>query len=146
MYLREKYRAIKRCGIDQLLVLPFNKAMAQTEAEAFIQNLLVNGLAVRQLTIGDDFHFGRNRRGDIAMLQRAATDHQFEVDQASTFLHDKERVSSTRIRTLLREGNLHETTNLLGRSYALQGRVIYGRQLGRTLDFPTANILSLIHI
>jgi len=140
MYLREKYRAIKNCGIDQLLVLPFSQALAKTEAEDFIHNLLVGGLAVKHLTIGDDFHFGRNRRGDVAMLKQAGGDHQFTVDQASTFLHDNQRVSSTRIRSLLHDGHLADTTTLLGRHYALQGKVIYGRQLGRTLDFPTANI------
>ncbi len=140
MYLREKYRAIKHCGIDQLLVLPFNRKMAQTEAEDFIGNLLIDGLAVQHLTIGDDFHFGRNRRGDIKMLQQAGGNHQFSIDQAETFLHANQRVSSTRIRSLLQDGNLADTTTLLGRHYALQGRVIYGRQLGRTLNFPTANI------
>lgn len=140
MYLREKYRAIKDCGIDQLLVLPFNRALAQTEAEDFIRNVLIDGLAVKHLTIGDDFHFGLDRRGNFAMLQQAGAEHQFSVQQASTFLHGDQRVSSTRIRSLLLDGNLAETTTLLGRHYALQGRVMYGRQLGRTLDFPTANI------
>ena len=140
MYLREKYRAVTHCGIDQLLVLPFNRAMALTEAEDFIQNVLVDGLAVRHLTIGDDFHFGRNRRGNIDMLQQAGANHNFAVDQADTFLHNNERVSSTRIRSLLRDGNLTDTTTLCGRHYAIQGKVIYGQQLGRTLDFPTANI------
>lgn len=140
MYLREKYRAIKNCDIDQLLVLPFNRALAQTEAEQFIHKVLIDGLAVKHLTIGDDFHFGLNRRGNFAMLQQAGSEHQFGVQQASTFLRGGQRVSSTRIRSLLLDGNLAETTDLLGRHYALEGRVMYGRQLGRTLDFPTANI------
>lgn len=140
MTLREKYRAIKHCGIDQLLILPFNRTLAQMEAQDFIRRVLVDGLDVKHLTIGDDFHFGRNRTGDFAMLQHAGHDHSFEVAQASTFLHDQQRVSSTRVRALLQDGNLTDTTILLGRHYALQGRVVYGRQLGRTLDFPTANI------
>jgi len=140
MYLREKYRAIKNCGINQLLVLPFNQTMALTEAEDFIQNVLLDGLAVRHLTIGDDFHFGRDRKGDLKMLEHASAQHDFSVDQASTFLHNRNRVSSTLIRSLLRDGNLADTTTLLGRHYALQGKVVYGRQLGRTLGFPTANI------
>jgi riboflavin kinase/FMN adenylyltransferase len=140
MSLREKYRAIKHCGIDQLLILPFNHTLAQTEAPDFIRRVLVNGLEVKHLTIGDDFHFGRNRAGDFAMLQHTGRDHSFDVAQANTFTHDQQRVSSTRVRTLLQDGNLAETTILLGRHYALQGRVVYGRQLGRTLDFPTANI------
>ena len=140
MYLREKYQAIKNCGIDQLLVLPFNRALAQTEAEDFIRSVLINGLEVQHLTIGDDFHFGRNRHGDISMLRQAGADHQFDVEQADTCLYDNQRVSSTRVRALLQDGNLTDTTTLLGRHYALQGRVVYGQQLGRTLNFPTANI------
>jgi len=139
MSLREKYQAIKQCGISQLLILPFNQSLASTEAETFIENVLINGLQVKHLTVGDDFNFGRKRRGDVEMLKTRGQGH-FDLVQASTVLQNSERVSSSRIRALLKDGKLAETATLSGRTYSIQGRVVYGQQLGRKLSFPTANI------
>ena len=103
-------------------------------------SFLVDGLRVRYLVVGDDFHFGRRRRGDFAMLVEAGKKHGFKVVNMHTLTIDDERVSSTRIRAALERGDLAQTEKLLGRPYRMCGRVAHGDKLGRTLGFPTANI------
>lgn len=137
---REKIKALQRYSVNRVLCLPFNPALAQMEAEAFIQRVLVDGLAVRYLVVGDDFCFGKGRRGDFAMLQQAGERHGFEVVNMRTFELDGGRVSSTRIREALQAGNLSLAEQLLGRPYRMSGRVAHGDKLGRTIGFPTANI------
>lgn len=137
---REKYKALQRYSVDRVLCLPFNRAMAEMEAESFIQRVLVEGLAIRYLVVGDDFCFGKGRRGDFAMLQRAGDEHGFDVVNMHTFEIEGGRVSSTRIREALQAGNLALAEQLLGRPYRMCGRVAHGDKLGRTIGFPTANI------
>jgi len=137
---REKVQALRRYAVDRVVVLRFNKEFSQLTPDAFIQNLLVNGLGVKYLVIGDDFHFGKDRAGNFAMLQEAGEVHGFEVVNMHTFILDGERVSSTRVRTALGEGNLNEAEKLLGRIYRMSGRVAHGDKRGRTIGFPTANI------
>lgn len=139
-HLREKCRALQQHNIQQLLLLNFNHKLANTEANQFITNVLVEGLNVRHLLVGDDFKFGRDRAGNINLLQNASERHGFVLQQASTFSAEGFRVSSTRIRQLLQSGEVRLAATLLGRHYALQGRVELGAQLGRTIGFPTANI------
>jgi len=102
--------------------------------------VLINGLQVKHLLVGDDFKFGRNRQGNFELLQSAAEQYGFSLQRAPTFPSGGERISSTRIRRLLQAGDLLQAGELLGRPYALQGRVVYGAQLGRQIGFPTANI------
>jgi len=137
---REKYKALQRYSVDRVLCLPFNRALAEMEAEAFIQRVLVEGLGIRYLVVGDDFCFGKGRRGDFAMLQHAGAEHGFEVVNMHTFEIEDGRVSSTRIREALLSGNLALAEQLLGRPYRMCGRVAHGDKLGRTIGFPTANI------
>jgi len=137
---REKLKALQRYSVDRVLCIPFNRVLAEMEAEAFIQRILVEGLAIRYLVVGDDFCFGKGRRGDFAMLQRAGAEHGFEVVNMHTFEIDGGRVSSTRIREALQAGNLTLAEQLLGRPYRMCGRVAHGAKLGRTIGFPTANI------
>ncbi len=137
---REKVQALRRYAVDRVLVLRFNKIFSQQSPDAFIQNLLVNGLGVKYLVIGDDFRFGKDRAGDFAMLQAAGAKHGFEVVNMHTFLLDDERVSSTRVRSALGEGDLNAAEKLLGRIYRMSGRVAHGDKKGRTIGFPTANI------
>lgn len=137
---REKVQALRRYAVDRVLVLRFDEKFSQQSAETFIQDLLVNGLGVKYLVIGDDFRFGKNRTGDFAMLQEAGKTHGFEVVNMHTFILDGERVSSTRVRAALGEGNLNEAEKLLGRIYRMSGRVAHGDKRGRTIGFPTANI------
>lgn len=138
--LREKLELMARLGVDRVHVCHFNQRLAELEAEDFIRNLLIDGLAVRHLYVGDDFQFGRKRRGDFAMLQAAGKDHGFAVESLPTISWQNERVSSSAIRRWLAEGELEHAARLLGRPYALSGRVRHGKKLGRQIGFPTANI------
>lgn len=137
---REKLKALRRYSVERVLCLPFNRALAEMEAEDFIRRVLVEGLGVRYLVVGDDFRFGKERRGDFAMLQRAGAEHGFEVVTMHTFEIGGSRVSSTRIREALQVGDLALAEQLLGRPYRMCGRVAHGNKLGRTIGFPTANI------
>ncbi len=138
--LREKFKALRRYSVDRVLLLPFNRSLAEMEAEAFIQQVLVEGLGVRYLVVGDDFRFGKGRCGDFDMLKRAGAEHGFEVVTMHTFEIGGSRVSSTRIREALQVGDLQLAEQLLGRPYRMCGRVAHGNKLGRTIGFPTANI------
>ncbi len=138
--LREKFKALRRYSVERVLLLPFNRALAEMEAEAFIQRVLVEGLGVRYLVVGDDFRFGKGRRGDFAMLKQAGVEHGFDVVTMHTFEIGGSRVSSTRIREALQVGDLALAEQLLGRPYRMCGRVAHGNKLGRTIGFPTANI------
>jgi riboflavin kinase / FMN adenylyltransferase len=138
--LRDKLRLIAQCGVDQVYVCRFDYRLAQMPAEEFITRVLVRGLAVRWLLVGDDFRFGARRAGDRAMLGAAARSGGFEVDSLDSFLVDDVRVSSTAVREALATGQLELATALLGAPYAISGRVVHGRKLGRELGFPTANV------
>ena len=140
MNFREKFQALAECGVDRLLCLRFNAALAAMTAAEFIERILIRGLGVRYLAVGDDFRFGRERRGDLAALQAAGADFGFAVQSLPGMLRAGERVSSTRIRECLAAGRVEHAARLLGVPYSLSGRVAYGEQLGRTLEFPTANI------
>lgn len=137
---REKIEALRSYSIQQLCVLRFNKKLAQMTADDFIQQLLVNGLNVHYLVVGDDFRFGKDRIGDFALLQQAGGKHCFQVVNMHTFAVDQMRVSSTRIRQALKAGDLMLAEKLLGRPYRMSGRVAHGDKRGRTMGFPTANI------
>lgn len=138
--LREKLALLAQEGVDQVLCLPFNPRLREHSAEDFVQQILVQGLAVRHLEVGDDFRFGCDRAGDFAFLQQAGQVHGFSVEAATTLTLGQERVSSTAVRQALAAGDLAHAANLLGRDYALCGRVIHGQHLGRQLGAPTANI------
>ncbi len=138
--LREKFQTMRRYAIDRLLCLRFNDALAQTPAEAFIEGILVEGLGLRYLVVGDDFRFGKDRRGDFALLQAAGARHGFQVVNMHTFEIDAGRVSSTRVREALERGDMEEAEKYLGRPYRICGRVVHGDKRGRELGFPTANI------
>lgn len=137
---REKVQALRRYSVDRLVCLRFHQRLAAMHAEDFIQKLLVEGLGVRYLVVGDDFRFGHRREGDFALLQAAGALYGFQVVNMHTFSVDTVRVSSTRIREALSAGNLTTAEKLLGRPYRLSGRVAHGDKRGRGLGFPTANI------
>jgi riboflavin kinase/FMN adenylyltransferase len=137
---REKLEALSRYSVDRVLCLPFNAGLAALSADDFIQQVLVDGLGLRYLVVGDDFRFGHGRDGDFARLQAAGEMHGFDVVNMHTFAVDGERVSSTRIRASLVDGDLDGAARLLGRSYRISGRVVHGDKRGRTIGFPTANI------
>jgi len=137
---REKIETLRSYSIQQLCVLRFNNKLAQMTAEEFIQRLIVDGLNIKYLVVGDDFKFGKDRLGDFTMLQQAGRQHGFQVVNMHTFSVDNVRVSSTRIRQALKTGDLMQAEKLLGRPYRMSGRVAHGDKRGRTMGFPTANI------
>jgi riboflavin kinase/FMN adenylyltransferase len=137
---REKYLQFAACGVDRFLCLRFDERIARMEPAAFIRDLLVEGIGVRHLVVGDDFRFGRNRAGDFGTLLEAGRRWGFEVVDTPSYLLDGLRVSSTAVRDALAGGRLEAARRMLGRRYSMSGRVVGGRQLGRTLGFPTANI------
>ncbi len=138
--LREKYKALRRYAVDRILCLRFNRKLANLSAEQFVQQILLDGLAVKYLVVGDDFQFGKGRQGDFSFLQQAGKQYGFEVVNMHTFTRDSYRVSSTRIREALGSGELEIAAQMLGRPYRMSGRVAHGNKLGRTIGFPTANI------
>ena len=123
-----------------MLCLPFNEALRSLTACEFIERVLIDGLGVRHLVVGDDFRFGCDRRGDFHLLTEIGEARGFHVEHTRTFTLDDERVSSTRVRTMLASGNLAAASRLLGRPYRLDGRVVPDQQLGRTIGVPTANL------
>ena len=138
--LREKILLLKDQGVDRLYIGRFNQKLAGLTAEAFIEDVLVHGLGVRHLLIGDDFCFGKGRKGNFAMLQAAGDKIGFGVESMHTFRHEDERVSSSAVRAALAEGDMPHAARLLGRPYSISGRVMHGDKIGRTIGFPTANI------
>ncbi len=137
---REKVQTLRRFSVDRVVCLRFSKKFSEMTAEEFIQRLLVNGLGVKYLVVGDDFRFGHGRKGDFALLSRAGDAHGFQVARMHSFYVDGQRVSSTLIRDALRDGDLVAAEKYLGRPYRMSGRVARGDQRGRTIGFPTANI------
>jgi len=138
--LRDKLGMLRELDIDQVICLRFGKALSELSAEEFVRQILVDGLHVRYLVIGDDFRFGKGRSGDFSYLQACGEQYGFEVVSTETFLSSEQRVSSTRVRRALEEGDLETAGRLLGRPYRICGRVAHGQQRGRTIGFPTANI------
>lgn len=140
MRLREKVQALWAAGVDRVLCLHFNKALRELSAEQFINRVLVQGVDVKHLVVGDDFRFGCDRRGNFALLEQQGAALGFVVSDTQTLEIDGARVSSTRIRQLLEVGDFSQAAQLLGKPYSIHGRVVYGKQLGRQLGVPTANI------
>jgi riboflavin kinase/FMN adenylyltransferase len=140
MRLREKLQALRRYAVDRVLCVRFDEAFADLEPEVFVRQVLVGGLGVQYLVVGDDFRFGHERRGDFAMLQAAGREHGFQAVNMHSVTIDGERVSSTRVRAALAAADLALAEKLLGRPYRMCGRVAHGDKIGRTLGVPTANI------
>ncbi|GHU14064.1 riboflavin biosynthesis protein [Betaproteobacteria bacterium] len=138
--LREKLEAFAAAGVDEVYAVRFNAGFAGLSAEAFVQDVLFDGLRVRHLIIGDDFRFGGGRGGNFASLRTAGGALGFAVEAMPTVLHAGERVSSSAIRAALAAGDFAKAETFLGHPYAIAGQVVHGRKLGRQLGFATANI------
>lgn len=143
MRLREKVIQFTGLPVDHLIIVRFNRAFANCDAEQFIDEILLKKLNIKHLVIGDDFHFGKARRGNFALLKDQGRRHGFSVEDTGSFHVDGLRVSSTLIRDALAAGNLQQTERLLGRCYSVCGRVAHGDKRGRTIGYPTANIMML---
>ena len=137
--LRDSVNELKACGVDHLVILRFNTALAQLSPEAFVDRILLQGLNARLVMVGDDFRFGAQRAGDYALLDRLGTQRGFDVARMMSFEVHGLRVSSSAVRLALAQGDLAQAQSLLGRPYALTGRSIHGQKLGRTLGFRTLN-------
>jgi riboflavin kinase/FMN adenylyltransferase len=138
--LREKLGLLEANGIERTYVLHFSRKLAALTAEEFIEKVLVRGLAVKHLIIGDDFRFGRGRTGDFEMLRNAGAVHGFGVEAMHTIDIDGERVSSSAVRETLAAGDLEHAARLLGRPYNISGRIVHGNKIGGRIGYPTANI------
>ena len=138
--LREKLQAIEATGIEQVLLLEFGRRLAAMSAEEFVQHILVDGLGVKHLYVGDDFRFGKGRSGNVDLLRKMGAEAGFTVDFLPTVALDGERISSTRIRNALAEGDMETANACLGRNYRICGRISHGDKRGRTIGFPTANV------
>ncbi|MDX1606603.1 MAG: bifunctional riboflavin kinase/FAD synthetase [Candidatus Competibacterales bacterium] len=138
--LREKLEALRSTPLERVLCLRFDRHLAALTPERFIERLLVEQLGVRVVVVGDDFRFGHEGRGDVALLRAAGRRHGFEVRRCARFELDRRRVSSSWVREALAAGRLDQATQLLGRPYRLCGRIARGDRIGRTLGFPTANL------
>jgi len=138
--LDEKVAQLKELGVEQLILLPFDRELASLSPEQFVQKILVEKLQARLVSVGLDFCFGKGRTGTAADLKDLAARHGVEIAIAPLKLLNNTRVSSSRIRQALLEGNVQYANYLLGRPYSLVGQVVQGQQLGRTLGFPTANL------
>lgn len=138
--LREKYYHIRHAGIDHLLSVFFNKSIVEMDARTFIENWLLQRLQVKHLIVGEDFRFGRQRAGTPELLKLYASQSVFSLTIVSNYDYNGERISSTAVREALATNQFRKAAELLGRPYAIIGKVAHGNELGRVLGFPTANI------
>ena len=139
--LRDKYKLLEELGVERLICVKFDHKFAAQTAEHFIEHLLVNQLGIKELIVGDDFHFGKNRLGNFKMLQEAGNQFGFLVQDTASFKVSDCRISSTEIRKALEHDAIERAEQMLGRPYSIIGKVFHGDKRGRELGFPTANVL-----
>ena len=137
---RDKIARLKEAGVDRVLCLGFNERLRSLTAQQFVNDLLIEKLAIKFLVVGDDFRFGCDRTGDFDFLVTASQQHDFEVASMETFTEGADRVSSTLIREALEQADFVTARSLLGWSYSISGKVVHGRKLGRQIGAATANV------
>lgn len=138
--LEEKKMLFEKFGIDHLVVYPFNKAFSELTYNEFVEQILVEKMKTRCLVVGYDHKFGKNREGGFEYLKKCAKKFNFEVEKLDALLVDEENVSSTKIREALQSGDIKKANHYFGYKFSLLGTVISGKQVGRKIGFPTANI------
>ncbi|EAY30733.1 bifunctional riboflavin kinase/FAD synthetase [Microscilla marina] len=138
--INEKARLLEKHGIDHLVVLPFTKEFSQLSPDAFIKQVYVQGVGTQKLVIGYDHRFGKNREGGFDYLKEHASSYGFEIEEISRHDIDDVVISSTKIRNALLEGNIEIANQYLGYAYSIEGKVMHGDKIGRTMGFPTANL------
>jgi riboflavin kinase / FMN adenylyltransferase len=136
----EKANLLKKAGLDHLVTIPFTKAFSQLTSREFIQTVLIDKLQTKKLVIGYDHRFGKNREGSFEHLKENKGQYGFELEEISREDIDQVGISSTKIRKALEQGQIDIANEYLGRSYELNGIVIKGQQIGRSIGFPTANV------
>ncbi len=140
--LEEKKMLFEKFGIDHLVVYPFNKAFSELTYSEFVEQILVEKMGTRCLVVGYDHKFGKNREGGFEYLKKCAEKFSFEVEKLDALIVDKENVSSTKIREALQSGDIKKANLYFGYKFSLLGIVISGKQVGRKIGFPTANIVT----
>jgi riboflavin kinase/FMN adenylyltransferase len=138
--LRDRIIEMKRCGIEQVCILPFDKHMASLSPEVFVQEVLLKQLNAKQVWVGDDFRFGAKRAGDFTMLKGLGDSLGFTVNDLAEVQNNGSRVSSSNIREALKAGDIARATHMLGHPLVYSGHIVHGKKLGRTLGFPTMNL------
>ncbi len=138
--LRDKLMALRQCAIDTIAIEEFNQAFSKLSPSEFVQNILIEKLNTKWILIGDDFCYGAKRAGNFDSLVVAGRQFGFEVSRISSVLETTERISSSLLRQALEQGDMKRAQQLLGRPFSISGHVLYGKQLGRTLGFPTLNL------
>ncbi len=138
---RQKYEIIKQLGADYLICENFNEKFRALDAESFFYRVLIGNLDARHIVIGDDFIFGKGRSGNAEFLKEHCAKNGIKFTQIKQIESDKQIISSSRIRSCLREGNIKQANQLLGREYEIEGKIVQGRKLARQLGYPTANII-----
>lgn len=138
--LREKIEEMERLSVDRLICLRFDSELASLSPRDFVKRLLIEGLDICHLVVGDDFRFGKDRQGNYATLEKMADEFGYQLEHTNTCSFAGERISSTRIRQALANDDLNLARELLGRDYAISGRVVHGDKRGKSLGFPTANM------
>ncbi len=138
--LDEKLKKLERCGLQNVIIYPFSRSFASLTALQFIEEILVNKLHAKKIVIGYDHQFGNNREGNIAFLQKMAPRFGYEVLEIAAQEVNDVNVSSTKIRNAILNGEMEIATQFLGEPFTISGTVVKGKQLGRTIGFPTANI------
>ena len=139
--IKEKAALLEAAGVDNLVVINFNDSFASLTAEEYINEFLIKTFHHKKIVIGYDHRFGKGRTGDYTLLEQAGAKNGFEVIELSAQLLDQITISSTKIRNALYEGDISLTNNLLGYIFSFSGKVVEGNKLGRTIGFPTANIV-----
>jgi len=137
---REKFNNLAAYPIDRMICVRFDARMQEVTPQSFVKDILVDGLGVRWIVVGNDFRFAHARQGNTALLRELGPQFGFGVDEMAPYLVDGVRVSSSLVRDALAAGDLPRAAKFLGRPYRMSGKVIAGQQLGRTLGFPTANL------
>jgi len=138
--LRDKLSELERCGVDQVVILPFDRNLAALSPDAFVHQVLLDGLHARYVLVGDDFRFGAQRAGDYALLDAIGQDKGFDVARMLSYEVRGLRVSSSVVREALTAGDMAAVATLLGRPYSVSGHVVHGAKLGRSLDCRTLNV------
>ncbi len=137
---QEKLELLEKTGLDQALIIPFDESFSKMKYDSFIRDILVERLDAKQVVVGYDHSFGKDREGNFERLQKLSGKFGFSTEKVEPFKLGDEIVSSSRIRELLKQGRVDTAAEFLGRRYALCGSVVYGAKRGRTLNFPTANL------
>ncbi|MGF7214593.1 riboflavin kinase/FMN adenylyltransferase [Spirosoma lacussanchae] len=138
--LDEKIALLEQAGVDHLVVIPFTRSFSQLTSEEYIRQILIDKIGTKKLVIGYDHRFGRDREGGFDYIRAHQSEYGFEVEEIPRQDVEAVGVSSSKIRAALSEGNVHTANLFLGRPYSLTGTIVKGRQLGRTIGFPTANM------